>query len=149
MAAAPEDDPPGYDEAEVREFFNEFDGNGSGNVDPDEFRLLCEKLQPGMEEEEKDAALEALDGDGDGEISFDGASPHAWSATSAVAPRAAQQPLLTRCLRRLRTEFSNWWRDQMRAAALEDGDGAGADSATEVQNLQTIAEPVKPEPVKR
>jgi calmodulin len=73
MAAAPEDDPPGYDEAEVREAFNEFDSDGSGNINPDEFRLLCEKLQPGMEEEEMDAALEALDGDGDGEISFDGA----------------------------------------------------------------------------
>jgi hypothetical protein len=37
----------------------------------------------------------------------------------------------------------------MRAAAVEDSEGAGADSAAEVQNLQTIAEPVKAQPAKR
>ena len=73
MAAA-EEDPPGYVEAEVRDFFDQFDGDGSGNINPDEFRQLCEQLRPGMEEEEMDQALEALDADGDGEISYDGAS---------------------------------------------------------------------------
>ena len=37
----------------------------------------------------------------------------------------------------------------MRAAALEPSEGATADSAAEVQNLQTIAEPVKTQPAKR
>ena len=37
----------------------------------------------------------------------------------------------------------------MRAAALEPSEGAAADSAAEVQNLQTIAEPVKTQPTKR
>ena len=37
----------------------------------------------------------------------------------------------------------------MRAAALEPSEGAAADSAAEVQNLQTIAEPVKTQPAKR
>ena len=51
--AAEEEDPPGYVEAEVREFFDKFDSDGSGNVNPDEFRELCEELQPGMEDEER------------------------------------------------------------------------------------------------
>jgi hypothetical protein len=72
--AAEEEDPPGYVEAEVREFFDKFDSDGSGNVNPDEFRELCEELQPGMEDEAKEEALQELDGDGDGEISFAGAS---------------------------------------------------------------------------
>ena len=46
----------------------------SGNINPDEFRQLCEKLQPGMDEEDMEQALEELDSDGDGEISYDGAS---------------------------------------------------------------------------
>jgi|EP01046_Picozoa_sp_COSAG06_P007354 hypothetical protein len=62
--AAEEEDPPGYVEAEVREFFDKFDSDGSGNVNPDEFRELCEELQPGMEDEAKEEALQELDGTG-------------------------------------------------------------------------------------
>ena len=50
---------------------------------------------------------------------------------------------------RLSAEFSSWWREVLRAEALESSEGADAKSTAEVQNLQTIAEPVKTESAKR
>ena len=65
----------GYDAEKVREFFDKFDNDGSGNVSPEEFKELCQAMQPDMPDEDVAAALEQLDSDGDGEISFDGAAP--------------------------------------------------------------------------
>ncbi len=65
----------GYDAEKVREFFAQFDNDGSGNVSPEEFKELCQAMQPDMSDEDVAAALEQLDSDGDGEISFDGATP--------------------------------------------------------------------------
>ena len=65
----------GYDAEKVREFFDKFDNDGSGNVSPEEFKELCQAMQPDMPDEDVAAALEQLDSDGDGEISFDGATP--------------------------------------------------------------------------
>ena len=62
----------GYDAEKVREFFDQFDNDGSGNVSPEEFKELCQTMQPDMPDEDVAAALEQLDSDGDGEISFDG-----------------------------------------------------------------------------
>ena len=66
----------GYDAEKVREFFDQFDNDGSGNVSPEEFKELCQTMQPDMPDEDVAAALEQLDSDGDGEISFDGVCNH-------------------------------------------------------------------------
>ena len=66
----------GYDAEKVREFFDQFDNDGSGNVSPEEFKELCQAMQPDMPDEDVAAALEQLDSDGDGEISFDGVCNH-------------------------------------------------------------------------
>ena len=57
----------GYDAEKVREFFDKFDNDGSGNVSPEEFKELCQAMQPDMPDEDVAAALEQLDSDGDGE----------------------------------------------------------------------------------
>ena len=57
----------GYDAEKVREFFDKFDNDGSGNVSPEEFKELCQTMQPDMPDEDVAAALEQLDSDGDGE----------------------------------------------------------------------------------
>lgn len=106
MAAAQED-PPGYVEADVRAFFDQFDSDGSGNINPDEFRQLCEQLRPGMGEEEMDQALEALDADGDGEISYQGASRvhgrwrNVWLPVAMSLPAAAHDTLPCALVRRV------------------------------------------------
>ena len=97
MAAAEEQDPPGYNEAEVKEFFDKFDGDGSGNINPAEFRQLLDELSPGMEDEEVEGALEELDGDGDGEISYSGQCgippppPRQAAASQTAAPGCRRQ----------------------------------------------------------
>jgi hypothetical protein len=152
--AAEEEDPPGYVEAEVREFFDKFDSDGSGNVNPDEFRELCEELQPGMEDEAKEEALQELDGDGDGEISFAGAS----STLVVVWQRVCDSFHCTSVMVGVSTdaqtgrsgvEFSAWWREQMRSAAQESGGNEGSGSSAEVKKLESLAEPVKEELAKR
>ena len=86
--AEEQQDPPGDNEAEVKEFFGKFDGDGSGNINPDEFRQLLDELSPGMEDDEVEGALEELDGDGDGEISFLEFSTWWKSMCAAQAPSA-------------------------------------------------------------
>ena len=68
----------------MREYFDEFDEDGSGDIGPDEFKVLCRKLEPDKfkNEEELEAALLELDADGDGEISFDEFATW-WEATMA------------------------------------------------------------------
>lgn len=41
-----------------------------------QFQELCLKLDPNMTEDDIDDALEILDENGDGEITYDGAQPH-------------------------------------------------------------------------
>lgn len=55
----------------MRDIFDSFDTDGSGNIGPDEFRTLCRRLEPDMDDKTLEAALVELDEDGDGEISFD------------------------------------------------------------------------------
>ena len=47
----------GYDAEKVREFFDKFDNDGSGNVSPEEFKELCQAMQPDMPDEDVAAAL--------------------------------------------------------------------------------------------
>ena len=51
----------------------DIDEDGSGEIGPDEFKVLCRTLEPEMFKEEStlEAALLELDADGDGEISFE------------------------------------------------------------------------------
>jgi hypothetical protein len=52
----------------MREYFDEFDQDGSGDIGPEEFRVLCRKLEPEKfaDEEALEVALLELDADGDG-----------------------------------------------------------------------------------
>ena len=54
----------------IRAAFDSVDTDGSGVIDGTEFTALCMKLDATMTEDEVDDALETLDEDGDGEISF-------------------------------------------------------------------------------
>eukprot|EP01050_Picozoa_sp_SAG11_P025489 SAG11_NODE_5768_length_1467_cov_1.254386_2_plen_67_part_00 len=45
----------------MEDIFNSFDDDQSGNIGPDEFRALCNHLEPDMEGEMIDAALRELD----------------------------------------------------------------------------------------
>ena len=56
----------GYDAEKVREFFAQFDNDGSGNVSPEEFKELCQAMQPDMPDEDVAAALEQPPGEGGG-----------------------------------------------------------------------------------
>ena len=64
MAAGEEEvvGPGAGDDAEkVREFFNQFDKDGGGNLSPEEFKELCQPMQPDMPDEDVAAALEQLE----------------------------------------------------------------------------------------
>ena len=89
----------GYDAEKVREFFDQFDNDGSGNVSPEEFKELCQTMQPDMPDEDVAAALEQLDSDGDGEISFDGATPRRDARVQLSRTQLAHS---ARCLRAVR-----------------------------------------------
>ena len=60
----------GYKQKYVRETFETFDVDGGGTIDPDEFRQLCRRISPTMTDEDVAEALEVIDEDGDGEITF-------------------------------------------------------------------------------
>lgn len=59
-----------YKQKYVRDTFDSFDADGSGAIDPDEFRRLCKRISPTMSDEDVEEALEVIDEDGDGEITF-------------------------------------------------------------------------------
>lgn len=57
-------------EDEIKQVFDEFDADGSGQIDKDEIRKVCERL--GVEVSEADIAdlIKSADDNGDGKISF-------------------------------------------------------------------------------
>lgn len=57
--------------AEVREIFNHYDRDGSGQIEAREFARICDALGVELEEEELAAGLSIVDSDGDGRISWD------------------------------------------------------------------------------
>ena len=74
MAQTQSDDTSSLDEdklAEVRETFDHFDRDGNGVIDHDEFASLLEALGAGMNEQEIQAGILALDENHNGRIEFD------------------------------------------------------------------------------
>ena len=63
--------PEGYDESDARELFNKCDVNGSGCINPDEFRTAMQQLAPGMPPEKLEEGVKDLDADGNGEITWE------------------------------------------------------------------------------
>jgi Ca2+-binding EF-hand superfamily protein len=55
----------------LRSVFQNFDLDDSGAIDHYEFSRACERLNPTMSAEDVEDALSLIDGDGDGDISFD------------------------------------------------------------------------------
>jgi Ca2+-binding EF-hand superfamily protein len=60
-----------FREGYLREQFALADADGSGYIDPEEFKVLCWKLHGLMSEEEIQTQLAKIDTDGDGRISFE------------------------------------------------------------------------------
>ena len=58
-------------EGEVRQAFNEFDADGSGEIDKHELQALSKRLGAPLSDEELDTALKDLDLNGDGVIDFE------------------------------------------------------------------------------
>ena len=59
------------EEAQLREFFNEIDTDGSGFLDRDEIAALAKRLGVEFSERELDEAMAEMDADGGGEIDFE------------------------------------------------------------------------------
>jgi dynein heavy chain len=55
----------------IREIFNEFDEDGSGSIDAEEFQTLAHACGETLTDEEAQATLEHLDADGNGTLEFD------------------------------------------------------------------------------
>ena len=58
-------------EAYVRETFHSIDADGSGMIDHDEFRSVCLKIDPTLTDADIDDAVEIIDDNSDGEVSFE------------------------------------------------------------------------------
>jgi calmodulin len=55
---------------ELREAFNQFDQDGSGAIDRQEFAELMESLDAGMSDDELEIGFSEVDRDGNGTIEF-------------------------------------------------------------------------------
>ena len=55
----------------MKKFFDEFDKDGSGEINCSELKALCEACGMSLSEEEVNAKLERMDKSGDGKISFE------------------------------------------------------------------------------
>ena len=62
--------PDGYDESDARELFDKCDVDGSGCINPDEFRTAMQQLAPGMPANKLEEGVKELDADGNGEITW-------------------------------------------------------------------------------
>ncbi len=82
-----------YKEKYVRDTFRAFDADGGGTIDPEEFRHLCKRISPTMGEEDITEALEVIDEDGDGEITFEEFEVW-WNGDHASGLREAHEQML-------------------------------------------------------
>ena len=70
----------------IRDIFDDIDTDKSGFLEPPEFKALCLRLEPTMNEGDVQAALDAMDSDNDGVVDFE----------ECVAPAARPAPPLAR-----------------------------------------------------
>ena len=71
-----------FRDKDARTLFDELDRDGSGALDIDEVAELCRSLGKSLSKKEVHAALEAMDADGSGEISFEEFQPW-WEVENA------------------------------------------------------------------
>ena len=62
---------PGTDVSHLQQQFEQFDRDGSGRIDYNEFVELLEAVGPRPTEEEAQLAFSIIDADGDGSVGFD------------------------------------------------------------------------------
>lgn len=55
---------------EIKQVFDEFDADGSGNIDKKEIRSVCEKLGVEVSDADIEDLIKSADDNGDGKISF-------------------------------------------------------------------------------
>lgn len=82
-----------YKEKYVRDTFRAFDSDNGGTIDPEEFRRLCKRISPTMSEEDIAEALDVIDEDGDGEITFEEFEVW-WNGDHAAELREAHEQML-------------------------------------------------------
>ena len=70
LDAAEEDDDAEAREALYMEAFQKYDADGSGDIDPEELRLVIEELGEDLEPEEVDKLISDADAVGDGNVNF-------------------------------------------------------------------------------
>ena len=58
-------------EAEIKECFDTFDADGSGAIDKNEIKQVCEQLGVDATGSEVEELMKQADSDGDGKIQFD------------------------------------------------------------------------------
>ena len=75
-----------FRDKDARTLFDELDRDGSGALDINEVAELCKRLGKSLNKKEVDAALEAMDADGSGEISFEEFQPW-WEVENAKAAK--------------------------------------------------------------
>lgn len=75
-----------FKDTDARTLFDELDSDGSGFLDADEVKELCKKLGKSLNKSDVEAALNAMDADGSGEISFGEFQPW-WEAENVKAAK--------------------------------------------------------------
>lgn len=93
------------EELVVKEAFKKIDADSSGFIDAAELRAITVELKLPMSEAELSAALLIMDGNGDNEIEFDGASAAA-NCLRQCPPDGCPEP---KRFLLFRAEFRGWW----------------------------------------
>ena len=82
-----------YKQKYVRDTFASFDTDGGGTIDPQEFWRMCKRISPTMTDADVAEALEVIDEDGDGEITF-AEFEKWWNGDYAAELREAHEQML-------------------------------------------------------
>lgn len=82
-----------YKQKYVRDTFASFDSDDGGTIDPQEFWRMCKRISPTMTDADVAEALEVIDEDGDGEITFEEFEKW-WNGDYAAELREAHEAML-------------------------------------------------------